>query len=128
MSAARFYVVGFSVLVLIDTFTQVSFKLAAAQAGAFTLSGGWLAAAMATPWIYAALVGYLAAFVTWMTLLKHAPVGPAFAASHLDVVTVLIAAYVLFDERLSAAQIAGSVCIVLGILCLSRGTPPSADG
>jgi len=128
MSAARFYVVGFSVLVLIDTFTQVSFKLAAAQAGAFTLSGTWLAAAMATPWIYAALVGYLAAFVTWMTLLKHAPVGPAFAASHLEVVTVLIAAYVLFDERLSAAQIAGSVCIVVGILFLSRGTPASADG
>ena len=50
----------------------------------------WLKAAVLSPWIYGAVAGYLGAFVTWMTLLKHAPVGPAFAASHLEVVTVLI--------------------------------------
>lgn len=128
MSTARFYVVGFASLVAIDTFTQVAFKLASAHAGAFAPAAGWILNAISTPWIYCALAGYLAAFATWMTLLRHAPVGPAFAASHLEVVTVLVAAYLLFDERLAGAQIAGSVCIVLGILCLARSAPDARDG
>ncbi len=54
-----------------------------------------------------------------MTLLKHAPVGPAFAASHLEVVMVLIVSVLFFDEKLSLMQCAGGVSIVLGIVCLS---------
>jgi drug/metabolite transporter (DMT)-like permease len=54
-----------------------------------------------------------------MTLLEHAPVGPAFAASHLEVVTVLLISIPLFGERVSAAKAAGAVCIVAGIILLS---------
>jgi len=52
-------------------------------------------------------------------LLEHAPIGPAFAASHLEVVTVLIVSIMLFGERLSPAKLAGAACIVLGIIFLS---------
>ncbi len=55
-----------------------------------------------------------------MTLLEHAPIGPAFAASHIDVATVLIISVPLFGERLAPVQIAGAACIIAGILLLSR--------
>lgn len=119
MSTRRFYLIGFGALILFDTLTQVSFKLATGLAGEFSPHWDWLAKVFFNPWIYGAVVGYVGAFITWMTLLKHAPIGPAFAASHLEVVTVLIISVAFFGEHLSLIQIVGGVCIVLGIMCLS---------
>ncbi len=119
MNATRFYVLGFGALMLFDTWTQISFKLASHQTGEFTMTLEWLKAAVFSPWIYGAIAGYLGAFVTWMTLLKRAPVGPAFAASHLEVVTVLIVSVLYFGEHLAPLQIIGGLCIVLGIVFLS---------
>ena len=121
MTRPRFYLIGFSVLILVDTWAQVSFKLAAQQAGEFMATMHWFQAAAMNPWILGAIAGYLGAFITWMTLLKHAPVGPAFAASHLDVVAVLITSVLLFGEHLAAWQITGAMCIVAGITLLSVG-------
>lgn len=119
MNRARFYVLGFATLAVIDTATQVSLKLASAQAEG-------LRAAAFSPWTYLAIAGYLGAFAMWMTLLEHAPVGPAFAASHIDVVTVLAVSVPLFGERLTPVQLAGAACIVAGILFLSRGEARAA--
>ncbi|MCX7156082.1 MAG: DMT family transporter [Rhodocyclales bacterium] len=119
MSTPRFYVIGFGALMLFDTCTQISFKLAGVEAGEFVPHLHWLRDILSSPWTWAAVLGYLCAFVTWMTLLKHAPVGPAFAASHLEVVMVLIISVLVFDEKLSLMQCIGGLSIVLGIVCLS---------
>lgn len=123
MSTRRFYLFGFGALMLFDTSTHVFLKLTATQVGEFTMAAGYLREVAVTPWIYAAAAGYIGAFITWMTLLKHAPVGPAFAASHLEVVTVLVVSVPLFGEHLTAPQIVGAVCIVLGIVCLGTSEP-----
>lgn len=120
MSTVRFYVIGFGALMMFDTLTQVSFKLASTHAGAFEMTSLWLWEVFFNPWIYGAIAGYIGAFITWMTLLKHAPIGPAFAASHLEVVTVLIISVLFFGERLSAMQVLGGLFIVAGIICLSK--------
>lgn len=119
MSARRFYMLGFGMLMLFDTWTQIAFKLGAGDTGPFTLTAAWLSAAALNPWVYGAVIGYLGAFVTWMTLLRHAPVGPAFAASHLEVVAVLIISVLYFGEQLAPLQIVGGLCIVIGIVFLS---------
>ncbi|MBV8545275.1 MAG: EamA family transporter [Acidobacteria bacterium] len=111
--------IGFCALIFIDTWTQISFKLASRQTGEFMMNSHWLRAAAVSPFIYAAIAGYLGAFLAWMTLLEHAPVGPAFAASHLEVVTVLMLSVLLFGEHLTAAKLAGAACIVTGIIMLS---------
>lgn len=110
---------GFCALVVIDTWTQISFKLASRQTGEFIMNTRWLSAAAVSPFLYAAIAGYVAAFLAWMTLLEHAPVGPAFAASHLEVVTVLILSVPLFGEHVTAGKLAGAGCIVTGIVMLS---------
>ncbi len=119
MSTRRFYVIGFGALMAFDTLTQVSFKLATTHAGEFAMTLDWLLGIFHNFWIFGAVVGYVGSFITWMTLLKHAPVGPAFAASHLEVVTVLIISVLAFDEKLTLMQIVGGLSIVLGIICLS---------
>jgi len=127
-ATTRFYAIGFIALVAFDTLAQVSFKLAGEHALPLELSGAWLARVFGEPWIYGALVGYAGAFFTWMTLLEHAPIGPAFAASHLEVVTVMAVSAVLFHEHLGWPQLLGAALIALGIACLARsegqGAPP----
>lgn len=115
----RFYLVGFAVLMAFDTLAQISFKLAGEHALPLELGPGWLARVFGQPWIYGAFVGYVGAFFTWMTLLQRAPIGPAFAASHLEVVSVLALSVWLFNETLGWPQVLGALCILAGIACLA---------
>jgi len=119
MKKSRFYMIGFSALMLCDTLTQMSFKLASNHGGDFVMQLDWFLSIFSQPWIYGAVLGYLGSFVAWMTLLKHAPVGPAFAASHLEVVLVLVLSAIYFGDRLAPMQIFGALLIVIGIVCLS---------
>lgn len=114
----RFYLVGFLLLMGFDSLAQVSFKYAGNHALPVAANFGWLLRVFGAPWIYGAVIGYVGAFFTWMTLLQRAPIGPAFAASHLEVVSVLLLSAWLFDEELTPTRIAGAVLIVAGIICL----------
>jgi drug/metabolite transporter (DMT)-like permease len=122
----RFYLIGFLVLMLFDTLSQVCFKLTAIHAAPLAPELGWLLRVFGQPWVYGAILGYLGAFFTWMTLLEHAPIGPAFAASHLEVITVMLASVWLFGEHVTLAQYVGAMLIVGGILCLAASETNSA--
>lgn len=115
----RHVVAGFALLMGFDTLAQVSFKLAGSHALPLEASIGWLLRVFGHFWIYGALVGYIGAFLCWMSLLRRAPIGPAFAASHLEVVSVMLVSYWLFDEPLTVARLAGAAAILGGIVCLA---------
>ena len=116
----RFYIIGFLCLMAFDTTAQICFKYVGMAAEPLEFSTDWLLRVLACPWSYGALAGYLCSFVTWMTLLRYAPIGPAFAASHLELVTVTVLSAWLFHEPLTLTKIAGGLLIVLGVLCLAR--------
>ena len=115
-----FYVFGFFALIVFDTFSQICFKMAAIEAEPFLVEVEWLIRVLQTFWVYGAIIGYLGAFIIWMTLLRHAPVGPAFAASHLEVVGVMVISAPLFGEALSISQILGAMLVVAGVVCLAQ--------
>ena len=123
----RFYVVGFLVLLSFDTIAQIGFKLAAMSAAPPEFGIDWLGRIATERWIYVAVAGYLGAFVTWMSLLRYAPVGPAFATSHLDIVSVLLVSVTLLGERLSKVQALGAALILTGIAILAV-TPGHGSG
>ena len=115
----RFYVIGFLILLAFDTLAQIGFKLAAVAAAPPELEVAWLGRIATERWIYLAVGGYLGAFVTWMTLLRYAPIGPAFATTHLDIVTVLLVSVMWLGETLSRAQVVGAALILIGITILA---------
>lgn len=125
MSRMKFYLVGFFVLIVFDTFSQICFKMAAVNAEPFLIEAEWLIRVLQTPWVYGAVIGYLGAFITWMTLLRHAPVGPAFAASHLEVVGVMAISVTFFGEVLSISQLFGALLVVAGVFCLAQSETQS---
>ena len=118
MKRGYFYLFGFALLMGFDTLAQVSFKYAGTQALPVAASLAWVLRVFSQPWVYGAVIGYIGAFFTWMTLLKHAPIGPAFAASHLEVVSVMLLSVWLFDEHLTAPRVLGAIAIIAGIVCL----------
>ena len=115
-----FYIVGFCILLSFDTLAQISFKYASIHALPITFDIPWLSRIFTQPWIYGAFIGYIGAFFTWMTLLKHAPVGPSFAASHLELITVTLFSIWLFNEPLTLPKIIGATLIILGVLFLAK--------
>jgi len=72
------------------------------------MSFDWIIRVFTNPWVYTAVFGYIGAFFTWMLLLKKAPIGPAFAASHLEVVTVMLASYWIFNEQITLLRLLGA--------------------
>lgn len=116
----RFYITGFLTLLFFDTLTQICMKYAGNVALPMELNLAWAARALKTGYIYLAVGGYLGSFITWITLLKYAPVGPSFAASHLEIVSVTLLSIWLFNEPLTPLKIIGGLCILLGVLCLAK--------
>lgn len=115
----KFYLIGFALLLLFDTIGQSSFKLTAIHAEPLEANADWLIRIFTNHWVYIAVSGYIGAFFTWMVLLKKAPIGPAFAASHLEVVTVMMLSVWLFDEQITWVRLTGAVLIVTGIVFLA---------
>ena len=116
----RFYLIGFLALMSFDTLTQISSKFAAIHAEPLVLNMAWALRLFSTPWVYLAFLGYIGSFVCWMTLLRYAPVGPSFAASHLELVSVTMLSVWLFHEPMTMYNIIGGTLIVLGVLCLAK--------
>lgn len=116
---AKFYLIGFAILLFFDTIAQCTFKLAAMHARPLALSSEWLIRVFTNPWIYISILGYILTFFTWMSLLKKAPVGPAFAASHLEIVTVMIVSVFLFHEPITLFKFIGAIFILSGIVFLA---------
>lgn len=115
----KFYIIGFILLLFFDTFGQTSFKLTALAALPFEANFNWLIRIFSHGWAYLVILGYTGAFMTWMILLKKAPVGPAFAASHLQVVTVMLVSIVAFYEQITTTRLLGALCIIIGIVFLA---------
>jgi multidrug transporter EmrE-like cation transporter len=110
---------GFLLLLTIDTASNVLIKLAGDRIGAFALDPAWFASVGREPIVLAIVACYIAAFFTYSSILKYAPVGPAFAAVHGHVVTVLIVSMLWFGERLSLVQAGGCLLVVAGIIVLA---------
>jgi drug/metabolite transporter (DMT)-like permease len=111
--------IGFLLLVAIDTFVQIGFKLAGNNTLPVTLDLPWLERVGREPWVVGVLLGYGAAFLLYMTLIKHAPIGPAFAASHMEIVTVTLFSVLVFGDTLTLWQVAGCCAIVTGVVVLA---------
>ena len=116
----RLYVIGFPLLMAFDTLAQLCFKYAGDAALPVEANTTWLLRVLSQPWVYGAILGYVGAFFTWMSLLRHAPIGPAFAASHLEVISVLLLSAWPLKEPLTLHHLVGAVLIVAGIVCLGR--------
>lgn len=115
----RFYLVGFTLLLFFDTLGQTGFKFSAINAQPLDYSIEWVIRILTNKWIYITTLSYIGAFFTWMVLLKKVPVGPAFAASRTQIVTVMLISVFIFNEELTVNRCLGAILIIAGIIFLA---------
>jgi drug/metabolite transporter (DMT)-like permease len=123
----RGIILGFLALVACDTLGQIGFKLTANAVGAIAIEIDWLLKLITTPGFVMIVIAYLGAFVLYMTLIKEIDVGPLFAASHLELVSVSAFSYIWLGERLTLVQLCGCACIVAGVVMLGLSEHRSAS-
>ena len=120
----RGIILGIIALLALDTLAQIGFKLSALHAGEARFDAAWFLATVSQPWAIAVVIGYLGAFGVYMTLIKHAPIGPAFAASHLEIVVVILVSLLFLGESLSLLQALGCLAIIAGVVVLAATEEP----
>jgi multidrug transporter EmrE-like cation transporter len=109
---------GFLLLLVFDTAAQVGIKLAGERIGTGA-DTAWLMRVAQEPSIYIVLGCFAGAFATYISLLKYAPIGPAYAAAHGHIVTVLIISILFLGERLTLLQSLGGLAIFAGVIILA---------
>jgi drug/metabolite transporter (DMT)-like permease len=114
----RRFLAGFLVLLAFDTLGQLGFKLVADRVGAGRLDPAWVSALLHTPALILVAVAYGGAFFAYMGLMRSADVGPLFAATHLDLVTVTLLSVAWFGERMNPGQLVGFLGILGGVIML----------
>ncbi|MEZ5817955.1 MAG: EamA family transporter [Hyphomicrobiaceae bacterium] len=115
----KLILLGFLALLVVDTTQQVLAKFAGDRIGAFDLDGAWITRLFHEPILYVLLGLYALAFVIYSWLLRHAPVGPSYAALHGHVVTTFLISVLFLGERLTLLQLSGCALIVGGIVLLA---------
>ena len=122
--------VGFLLLLVFNSAAQLALKSASTGALPLEFDVAWLSRLLHQRALYVAVLGFVSGFLVWMALLRQAPIGPAFAVSNLDIVTVLVASHWVFGEHIGRWQVLGAGLIVAGVGCLAiasgRGAPPPA--
>ena len=115
----RLVILGFLALLAIDTSQQIIANMVGEKTGEFTLGLDWLRSLARERLLYVLLGLYIVAFVIYSWLLRHAPVGPSYAALHGHVVTTFLYSIFVLGERLTLLQLSGCALIVGGIVLLA---------
>lgn len=118
---------GFLLLIAVETFAQVGFKIAGQHTLPMTLDMPWLGRVVREPWTLAPLGGYATAFLLYMTILRHAAVGPIFAAAHLQIVSITLISVYFFGDSVSPLQAVGCCAIVAGVVVLAATERPATS-
>lgn len=108
--------VFWGMLLALDVVIQVTMKLAGDQLGPIPFGLEWAAAALSSPMLWIALVGYMATFVLWLAILHSSPLSAAFPTTALVYVFVPLAGWSYLGEDFSLRQAAGIALIIAGVL------------
>ena len=101
-----------------ETTAQLGLKLGSRAVENVGFGWEWLLRAAAAPWLWVGASAYLAAFASWMLILRRMPLGAAFPLTGLVYVTVLATSVFLLGEPLGPLQAAGVALIVGGATLL----------
>ena len=119
MTIKRLVILGFLALLCIDTAQQILAKYAGDAIGGFDFSLDWMRRLLHERLLLVLLGLYVTAFLVYSWLLRHAPVGPSYAALHGHVVTTFLFSVLVLGERLTLLQLSGCALILGGIVLLA---------
>jgi drug/metabolite transporter (DMT)-like permease len=121
MNVAVVYIL---VSVLAGAAGQLLLKRGMGSMGPLTLSAGQLFPLVwrlaTNPFVVIGLAVYMGGTLFWLTALSRVDLSYAYPFASLSYLVMLVAAWRLFGEDISALRILGSLVIMLGVFLISR--------
>ncbi len=108
------------------TFTQLAFKWGGTDLEKLDFGAEWFAVLLRSPAAGCAILGYIVMFGVWLHILQRTSLARAFMMTGLVYVTVPLAAWVIFSEKISIYHGAGIALIISGIVLM--GDPGGDQG
>lgn len=102
------------------TFTQIAFKWGGTDLEKVPFGAQWFETLVRSPAVLAAVLGYLAMFGVWMAILQRSHLSRAFLMTGLVYITVPLAAWPIFGERIGPWHAAGIVLIIAGVVLIGQ--------
>ena len=107
--------------IAIDTVGQLAFKAAASENTQFNGLAHWQAMAR-RPWIWIGIICYVFEFITWLAFLSLVPLSDGVMLGSINIVVILIAGRLFFNEKLTKNRLIGVILITLGVTIVGLGT------
>jgi multidrug transporter EmrE-like cation transporter len=103
---------------------QLLLKVGMNKLGSITLSASQFLSVswkMATnPYDFIGLAIYLAGTVFWLAALSRVDLSYAYPFASLSYVVMLVASWMMFDEKITLGRLIGTVVIGIGVFLISR--------
>ena len=116
----RAIVAGLVLAVVLDTITQIVWKLAVGHVPAGAPLRVAVGTVLSTPLFYVAMLALVAQLWNWLRVLAHADLSFAQPITALSYVTVLAISGGWLHERISPTKLIGVALILAGVFFISR--------
>ena len=116
----RAIVAGLVLAVVLDTITQIVWKLAVGHVPAGAPLRVAVGTVLSTPLFYVAMLALVAQLWNWLRVLAHADLSFAQPITALSYVTVLAISRGFLHESLTPPRLLGVALILIGVYCISR--------
>ena len=121
MKTAIIYIL---ISVLISSVGQLLLKKGMNNTGSITLSLNQFLSIIwkmvINPYIFFGLVIYLVGTVFWLAALSRVDLSYAYPFASLSYVIMLIASWILFDEKITLSRLIGTAVIGIGVMLIYR--------
>lgn len=101
--------------VVVDTLGQLAFKAAALSAAPYSGGAHWRYM-LRHKWIWLGIVSYIFEFVLWLAFLSLVPLSVGVMLGSINIVAIMIAGRLWFNEKLSKWRLIGILLIACGVL------------
>lgn len=106
--------------VLVDTAGQLAFKAAAHSSASYSGIKQWRFM-LARPWLWLGISCYAVEFVLWLAFLALVPLSVGVMLGSINVVAIMIAGRLWFNEKLTRWRVTGILLIALGVGVVGLG-------
>lgn len=102
------------------TSSELLLKVGATSAHATGLLATLGVGALASPWTWAGILCYLVSFASWVYVLRHVPLGIAYAIISVAQVLIPLGCWIFLGEAISFRRWVGVALVLGGISLLLR--------
>lgn len=102
------------ITITIDTVGQLAFKAAVSENTEHDGLVHWLYM-MKRPWLWLGIFSYIFEFIVWLAFLSFVPLSNGVMLGSINIVVIMLAGRLFFNEKLTKNRLIGVILITLGV-------------